>query len=48
VDLIITFLAAMSGALEGGSVGVYLLFPRLRLNRAELDGVRGKLQENES
>jgi len=48
VDLIITFLAAMSGALVGGSVGVYLLFPRLRLNRAELDGVRGKLQENES
>jgi chromosome segregation ATPase len=48
VDLIITFLAAMSGALVGGSVGVYLLFPRLRLNRAELDAVRGKLQENES
>jgi chromosome segregation ATPase len=47
MDLIIAFLAAMSGALVGASLGVFVLSHRLRPGGAELDAVRTKLQSSE-
>src|ERR1700722_946940 len=48
MELIVTLLASISGALIGTSVGIYLLYRKLRpLTGAELDLTRGKLRSTE-
>ena len=48
MELIVTLLASIGGALIGTSVGIYLLYRKLRpLTGAELDLTRGKLRSTE-
>src|ERR1017187_3592772 len=48
MELIVTLLASISGALIGTSVGIYLLYRKLRpITGAELDLTRGKLRSTE-
>src|ERR1017187_4296088 len=48
MELIVTILASISGALIGTSVGIYLLYRKLRpITGAELDLTRGKLRSTE-
>jgi chromosome segregation ATPase len=49
LELIVTFLFTMSGALIGTAIGLLLMFRRFRLpSQAELDTLRGSLQTAES
>jgi chromosome segregation ATPase len=49
VDLIIAFLASMSGALIGAAIGIFVMASRMRPgNTAELDGLRGQLKDAKS
>jgi chromosome segregation ATPase len=48
MELVVTFLASISGALIGASVGIYMLFPKLMPDKSELDSVRNKLRNSES
>ena len=48
MELIVTLLASISGALIGTSVGIFLLYRKLRpITGAELDLTRGKLRSTE-
>ena len=48
MELIAIVLSAMSGALVGASVGIFLMYQRLRpITGAELDVLRGKLRNTE-
>jgi chromosome segregation ATPase len=48
MELIVTLLSSISGALIGTSVGIYLLYRKLRpITGAELDLTRGKLRSTE-
>lgn len=48
MDLIVVLLSSISGALIGTSVGIYLLYRKLRpITGAELDLTRGKLRSTE-
>jgi len=48
MELIVTLLASIGGALIGTSVGIYLLYRKLRpITGAELDLTRGKLRSTE-
>ena len=49
MELIVTILCTMSGALIGTAVGILLMFRRIRLpSQAELDRLRGNLRTTES
>jgi chromosome segregation ATPase len=48
MELLVTLLASISGALIGTSVGIYVLYRKLRpITGAELDLTRGKLRSTE-
>src|SRR5271157_5229285 len=48
MELIVTLLSSTGGALMGTSVGIYLLYRKLRpITGAELDLTRGKLRSTE-
>ena len=48
MELIVTLLASIGGALIGTSVGIFLLYRKLRpITGAELDLTRGKLRSTE-
>jgi chromosome segregation ATPase len=48
MDIIVTILAAMSGALIGSSTGIFLMYRKLRpVNAAELDALRSKVRTTE-